>query len=623
MSIKQQKTINENWAVKETWRVWAKKADFKALSGKLGIDQVAVRVLRNRDLETEEEMRYFLDAGLSKLHDPFLLPDMEKAADILKTKLDEGRSIRVIGDYDVDGITSSYILWRVLSGLHKNGSEGISVEIPDRIGDGYGINERLIRNALDDGIDTIVTCDNGIAANEVISLAKQSGMTVIITDHHEVHFDETDGIRTERLPEADAIVDPKIGTSIYPYLGICGAVVAFKLCQAVMGVDNEMLGRCCDPYLDKTDDAQMKAAGTAPHNIPLPELESLLRECLEMCALATVCDVMELRDENRPIVKYGLKLMEHSQNRGIKALLNIKDLEEKKLTAFHMGFMVGPCLNSSGRLDTAMKGLALLMSDNDTEAFQIAKSVNELNEERKLMTETNVASAIDIIEESDPCKVIVIYLEDCHESLAGLVAGRLRERYSRPVFVLTDSSDKDMIKGSGRSIECYHMSDALHKVEDILVKYGGHAMAAGLTLKRDDLEELKKRLNEDCGLTDEDIVKVTHIDADMPLSYLCKPVIDDLARLEPFGNGNPKPIFGLLGLKVMGEVRVFGKNRNVAKLKLRDSGGKMIEAVYFGEADAFSKEVTGKTINVLYYPGIDDYYGNEKLQITITGYRIC
>ena len=603
------------WEVESSWRLFTKKADFAALSKELNIDQVAVRIMRNRGLETKESMDSFINVSLRQLRDPALLPDAKKACAFLEKKLADGAPIRVIGDYDVDGITSSCILVKVLSFLEKGGGKNISASIPDRITDGYGLGIRLVEEAHEEGVDTIITCDNGIAAADEIAYAESLGMNVIVTDHHEVPYvlDE-DGARKEIIPECEAVVDPKREGCEYPFAGICGAVVAFKLCMLLLKADNAELEKLCGSVL--TD-----SRGSGTKRGREQEREELLCECMQLCALATVCDVMELLDENRPIVSFGLKLMEKTKNKGLRALLDIKDLTGKKLTVYHMGFLVGPCLNSSGRIDKAMEGLALLLAESDDEAGSIAAKLDLLNNERKHMTEVSTKEAALLIEKGTPVSVIVAYLPSCHESLAGIVAGRLRERYARPAFVLTDSGVRGMLKGSGRSTPEYHMYESLHAVEDLLSKYGGHAMAAGFSLRKENLEEFGRRLNENCSLRPDELTRTTYIDADMPISYISHSVIRDIERLEPFGQGNSKPVFGLLGLKILGDIRIFGANRNVSKFTLTDDRGVRISAVYFGDGDAFRKEVTGKKLNILYYPQIDDYSGQERLQIKILEYK--
>ncbi|MCR4691958.1 MAG: single-stranded-DNA-specific exonuclease RecJ [Lachnospiraceae bacterium] len=611
MAEMQNKNGNKNpgWDVPVRWVLRRKNEGIEELSEALSIDRVAVRVMKNRGLETREQMETFLACDLSKTPEPALLPDGKKAAAILSEAFQRKAKIRIIGDYDVDGISASYVLYKSFSCLHPRGEEGVSVRIPDRLSDGYGLNERLIREAAQDGMDLLVTCDNGIAAAQEIALAKELGMQVIVTDHHEVPYsDAADGgeKKNQILPPADAVVDPKRADSLYPQKEICGAVVAMKLCMLLFDITPKDLARAAAG--EKTDPAGR-----------------LFAELLEICGLATVCDVMDLTGENRTIVKWGLYLMEQTRNAGLRALLAEKELQGKKLSCFHMGFVIGPCLNASGRLDTAMLGFSLLCSKDPAEAAGLAGQLSKLNEERKDLT----AAAVDaadrmLLEMQDPCSVIVVYLPDCHESIAGIVAGRIRERYMRPVFVVTDAEKEGMLKGSGRSVEAYHMYEGLHGVEDLLTQYGGHAMAAGFSLPKENLEAFTGRLNENCNLTVDDLADEIVVDADMPFSYISEQLIGDLERLEPFGKGNPRPVFGLRAVAVASPVSVLGKNRNVAKCILSDGKGGRIQAIRFGEADDFYHDAnaTGR-LHILYEPQINEYNGTASLQVKITDYKIA
>ncbi len=610
--------IGAKWNIKERWVLRRRSADYAGLSQRLNIDQVAVRIMVNRGIDTEEKMRDFLYMTLKDMRDGALLPDVTEAVTILRQKLQEGKLIRVMGDYDVDGITGSYILYSVLSFLHPKGKDGVSVDIPERTKDGYGLNERLIRQADADGIDTVVTVDNGIAASGPIALAKSLGMTVIVTDHHEVPYDE-DG--KEILPPADAVVDPKREASVYPFYDICGAVVGFKVCQQLMRISNEILYELvCE---DTSPDLSSVFSICKP--VSAGELKRLMHACVEMCALGTNCDVMPLTDENRPILKTGLKLMEHSAIPGYASLISAIDLKRDYITGYDLGFRIGPCLNSSGRLESALEGLALLMETDANKAQTMAQKIFELNSQRKIMMQQQIEAAVDMMEsdETDADSVLVIYLPDCHESLAGLVASRLKDRYNRPVLVATNSEEEGKLKGSARSVEGYQLYDALHEVKDLLTNFGGHAMAAGFGLKKENLSRLRQKLNENADFSRIGFDHVTVIDADMSLSYISEQVIADIDRLEPFGQGNPKPVFGLVGLSVAGRVKVYGQNRNVAKCVVKDANGNKMDAVYFGEADRFTEDVGGGgELQILYTPTVDHYYDTPRLQIVINDYKV-
>lgn len=587
------------------WMVSAKRADFDRIAGKYGISPVLARLLRNRDLETDEEIRKYLYGTKEDLYDPLLMKDMGKAAGIIRTKIQEKKTIRIIGDYDVDGICSSYIL---LKGIRTLGGR-VDVVIPHRMKDGYGLNEHLIEDALAAGIDTVLTCDNGIAAAPQIRMAKENGMTVVVTDHHEVPYEEKDGQRTYILPPADAVVDPKQPGCNYPFKQICGAVVAGKLIQVL---------------LEEIED--------------IPQKAELQEELLVFGALATVCDVMELRDENRIIVKEGLKLMANTANLGMKALLMVNGIEERALTPYHAGFVIGPCLNASGRLDTAQRALKLFECDKWREAVTIAGELKDLNDSRKLMTELGVAEAISQVEERgmEKEKVFVIYLPDCHESLAGIIAGRIREKYGKPVFVLTKGEEG--VKGSGRSIENYYMYEEMTACKELFTKYGGHKMAAGLSLPDEaSVDVFRTMLNENCKLTEEDFQEVVHIDVAMPLAYANKDFIKELSLLEPFGVGNAKPVFARKNISLLSGRRL-GKNRNVGKYQIAEAG-RCYEMIYFGDLDQFDdflRERFGQerinalygagiregnvTISMAYYPDINYYAGRESVQIVMQDY---
>lgn len=568
----------------EKWVVYAKRADFQGIGKAFGIDPVVARLIRNRDVEGEKAIRAYLHGKLEDIPSPWLLKDMEPAVDILLKKITEGRKIRIIGDYDIDGVTATCIL---LKGLRRLGAD-VDTYIPDRVKDGYGMHEQLIQKALEDKIDTIVTCDNGIAAAKEIEYAKKEGLTVIVTDHHDIPFRDTEAGREWLVPEADAVVNPKQPDCPYPNKNLCGAVVAWKLIWALYEKRN------------------------------IPEKEAL--ELTELAAIATVGDVMDLQGENRIIVKEGLKKLSSTSFPGLRALIQANELEGTEITAYHVGFVLGPCINASGRLDTAARSLELLCAEDTVEAARLAGDLVALNQSRKAMTEEGKEQAVRMIEKSDTGKdrVLVVYLPDCHESLAGIIAGRIREAYHKPVFVLTKAAEG--VKGSGRSIESYSMYEELVKCSDLLTQFGGHPMAAGLSMKEENVEIFRKRLNENCTLTEEELMPRIMIDVPMPISYISRTLVDQLKILEPFGKGNTKPLFAQKNVRVMG-LRIFGRNRNVAKMKLIDPAGTQMDAVFFGDADGFAAFAQAHdAISVTYYPEINVYQGRESLQIVIRNY---
>ncbi len=576
----------------EKWVISAKRAEFQNIAEKFGIDQVTARLIRNRDVIGEEEIRQYLFGTLSDLCDPHLLKDADRAADILLAKIQDGKKIRIIGDYDIDGVNAAYIL---LKGLKKLGAS-VDVDIPDRMKDGYGINETLIRRAYEAGIDTIVTCDNGIAAVEEIECARKLGMTIIVTDHHEPQA---------VLPRAHALINPKQEDCPYPYKNLCGAAVVFKWIQLLF----ERKG------------------------LPKREWEPFL----ENAAFATVGDVMDLTGENRILVKEGLKRLNRTENKGMKALIEVSGLKDAELNSYHIGFVLGPCINASGRLDTAKKALSLLLSEKEEEALLLAEKLKFLNDERKELTQQGLLKAIDLIENSSlkNDRVLVVYLPDCHESLAGIIAGRIRERYYRPVFVLTKGAEG--VKGSGRSIEAYNMFQEMCKVSDLFTRFGGHPMAAGLSLAEDQVENFRKAINEAANLTSEDLIPKITIDVPMPLDYINEKLIDELSVLEPFGKGNPKPLFADRKLKVLG-ARILGKNKNVLKMQVQNQNGCVMEALYFGDLELFKSYIHEKfgfseaeklfqgrvskvELSMTYYPSVNEFRGNRTLQIVVQNYQ--
>ena len=569
----------------QTWMVLAKKADFYGIGRKFGIDPVIARVIRNRERISEEEIEQYLHGKMNQIYSFQLMKGMEEALELLLEKIREKKKIRIIGDYDIDGVCSTYIL---LIGLKKAGASG-DMDIPDRIKDGYGISKELIDLAYQAGTDTIITCDNGISAMEQVTYAKNLGMTVIVTDHHEIPYEEQeDGSIKTILPPADAIVNPKQEGCPYPFKGICGAMVAYKL--------------ICGLYEKK--------------GFPKEAQE----EFIEFAAIATVGDVMDLQDENRIVVKEGLRRMKNTKNYGLRALIRVNHLEEAELTGYHIGFVLGPCINASGRLSTAKKALNLLLCKDEKKVQELAEELKVLNDSRKEMTQKGVEQAENLVETTElkEDRVLVIYLPDCHESLAGIIAGRIRETYNKPVIVLTKG--KDGVKGSGRSIESYHMFKELVKCKDLLSKFGGHPMAAGLSLPKENIEAFRKALNKNCTLTPEDMMEKVLIDVPMPISYVTLPLIRQLSLLEPFGKGNNKPVFAEKNIKIT-QCRIFGKNKNVVKMKLYDGNGVCMDGVWFGDGEAFANEIQEKERwSIAYYPSINTYNGRESIEIIVQNY---
>lgn len=591
----------------DKWFVSAKKADFNKIAEEFGISPVVARIITNRDVCGSEAIHKFLYGNIKDLYSPLLLKDMDKGVKILKEAIADKKKIRIIGDYDVDGICATHILY---TGINACG--GIAdTAIPHRIKDGYGLNEHLILEALEAGIELIVTCDNGIAAIPQIALAKSLGMDVIVTDHHEVVYDDKEDGREEILPPADAVIDPKQKGCTYPFTGICGAVVAMKLIQALF------------------------------ININPKEESGMLNMLLPFAALATVCDVMELSDENRIIVKEGLKLLRLRPCMGLLALMQVNGINPAGLNVYHLGFVIGPCINATGRLDTAARALELMGTVDKSNAINIASQLKELNDSRKSMTSKGVDNANAIIanEGLNKNKVIVVYLHECHESLAGIIAGRLREIYLRPVFVLTDSQEG--IKGSGRSVDAYNMYEEMVKCKDCFSKFGGHKLAAGLSIdtalfeKNGKIEGLRARLNSSCNLKEDDFIRKIHIDVPMPLSYADIDLAAQMELLEPFGVGNPKPLFAQKNVKFISGKKI-GTNKNFARYQVSDDTGKRYEVVFFGNLEMFHSFLTKKYgmealdlynkaqsniyISITYQLGINSYRGNETVQMIMQDY---
>ena len=573
----------------EKWLVAMKKADFNGIAEKYQISPIIARLMRNRDVIGDEAIDFYLNGTVEDLYDGLLMKDMDRAVDILKEKIEEGKKIRVIGDYDIDGVNATYILQQGLAGLGAD----VDTDIPDRIKDGYGLNQMLIDRALDDDVDTIITCDNGIAAMSEIAYGKENGMTIVVTDHHEVPYLEENGEKKHLLPPADAVVDPHRADCEYPFKGLCGAAVAYKLVEVLYRVSG------------KSEQ----------------EVEHLQESLMENVAIATIGDVMDLVGENRVFVKKGLELLKTTKNEGLHALMQCTGVDTANLNTYHIGFMIGPCINAGGRLDTAKRALELLNASNRREAVTLAADLKELNDSRKEMTEEGVEEAVRQIESSSwkDDQVLVVYLPECHESIAGIIAGRIKERYYRPTFVLTKGETG--VKGSGRSIEAYDMFAEMSRCRELFTKFGGHKLAAGLSLEEEKVEVFRKRINELADLTEEDLQMKVSIDMRLPFPYINEELIHELKILEPFGKGNGKPLFAESKLRVI-QPRIFGKNRNVLKCRLEDQQGNQMEAVYFGEVEDCLRQMEKKQImSFTYYPSINEYMGRRTIQLTIVNYQ--
>lgn len=570
------------------WRVFGKKANFNEIANKYNIDQVTARIIRNRNMISDEDFNMYLRPDLSRLHDPFSMKDITKACDILLDKIDNKKSIRIIGDYDIDGICSITILYK---GLKRAGAI-VDYVVPHRIHDGYGINERLIDEAYEDGIDTIITCDNGIAAIEQVKHAKSLGMTIIITDHHDIPFEMQGEEKIYTIPEADACVNPKQADCPYPFKGLCGAVVAYKLIQVLYAKINAIYeGKYKALYSRDLDDF------------------------LEFAAIATVGDVMDLINENRVIVKYGLAHIANTPNLGLSALIELCELDKSHISSYHIGFVIGPCLNASGRLESAELAIKMLLSTSENEAKELTKELKALNDERKDLTDSEASKAFEMVDNTSlkDDKVLVVYLENCHESIAGIIAGRVRERYYKPSIVITKSEDG--LKGSGRSIDGYNMFEEISKVKSLLTKFGGHPMAAGLSLKEENLEEFRAALNREQTLTKDDLTPKIWIDVAMPVDYVTMELVKEFEILEPFGKGNEKPVFADRNLKVI-RANLIGKNKNVLKMQLQSAYGKIIEAIKF-KVEEDELPAIGSVIKIIYYPDINEFKGNKSLQFIV------
>ena len=570
----------------QKWRVYSKKADFDAIGSRFNIDPVTARIIRNRDVTDMENVDMYLNGTLDSLHDPMMMKDMDKAVSVIASSIRDNKYIRIIGDYDIDGICSIYILFK---GLKMCGAD-VDYEVPDRITDGYGINENLIKQAHEAGVEVIITCDNGIAAASQIDYANELGMTVVITDHHDVPYEETDNGRRYIIPKAAAVVDPKQNDCRYPFKMLCGAGIAYKFIGCMV-----------------------KEFQTG---------DSIMPELLQFAAIATVGDIVDLLDENRIIVKEGLKLIANTGNYGLNALMAVTGVSRESINAYHIGFVLGPCLNASGRLDSAKRALKMLVTDDRAEAERHAGELKDLNEERKKLTSEAVDKAVDMVENSSlkDDKVLVIFLPDCHESIAGIVAGRIREKYYKPVIVLTRGEQE--AKGSARSIESYNMFEKLSECKDLFTRFGGHPMAAGLSLPEENIPEFRSRINEHCNLSEEDLTETVWIDVPMPLEYINEKLILELGGLEPFGKANPKPVFADKNISIR-NIRAIGKDKQYTRMTITKDSGIVIDAVGFFPCTEL-ETVYNKNgrISCTYYPEINEFRDKKQIQVCVTGYRI-
>lgn len=570
----------------QKWRVYSKKADFDAIGSRFDIDPVTARIIRNRDVTDMENVDMYLNGTLDSLHDPMMMKDMDKAVSVIASSIRDNKHIRIIGDYDIDGICSIYILFK---GLKMCGAD-VDYEVPDRITDGYGINENLIKQAYEAGVEVIITCDNGIAAASQIDYANELGMTVVITDHHDVPYEETDNGRRYIIPKAAAVVDPKQNDCRYPFKMLCGAGIAYKFIGCMV-----------------------KEFQTG---------DSVMPELLQFAAIATVGDIVDLLDENRIIVKEGLKLIANTGNYGLNALMAVTGVSRESINAYHIGFVLGPCLNASGRLDSAKRALKMLVTDDRAEAERHAGELKDLNEERKKLTSEAVDKAVDMVENSSlkDDKVLVIFLPDCHESIAGIVAGRIREKYYKPVIVLTRGEQE--AKGSARSIESYNMFEKLSECKDLFTRFGGHPMAAGLSLPEENIPEFRRRINEHCNLSEEDLTETVWIDVPMPLEYINEKLILELGGLEPFGKANPKPVFADKNISIR-NIRAIGKDKQYTRMTIAKDSGIVIDAVGFFPCTEL-ETVYNKNgrISCTYYPEINEFRDKKQIQVCVTGYRI-
>lgn len=593
--------------VKEKWMVYGKKADFDSLSSKYNISPVTARIIRNRDITDDRAFDLYLNGTIDSIHSPFLFKDMEKAVDILFEAIEKNKKIRVIGDYDIDGICATYILVKCISKFTKN----ISMDIPDRVKDGYGINKKIIKKAYDDNVSLIITCDNGIAAIDEIDYAKELGMEVIVTDHHNVPFDEEDGKIIYKRVNADAVINHKQPDCKYPFKEMCGAAIAYRFMVA------------CSLKLKEKQDRRYRL------------IEEFEKEMVIFAGIATIGDVVSLLDENRIIAKKALSFIKENTNIGLDALIRECELDKNNISSFHIGYVIGPCLNAAGRLETAKMGLELLLCNDKDRAYKLAGELVILNKKRKDLTFEGEKQAVEYACQMENSKVLVIFLKDVHESIAGIIAGRIREKFNKPTIILTKG--EDMIKGSGRSIEGYNMYEEINKCSHLLKRFGGHVMAAGVSLEEKNVDLFRQELNSNCALTKEDYIKKVWIDVPMPLSYISEELIDDFEKLEPFGKDNEKPIFAVKNV-IVKKMYLIGKTKNMARLILIENGYEIVGVMFnnledylscisekYGE-DTVKKMKMGISVNLpgtfTYYPTINQYNGNKSIQITITGFSV-
>ena len=587
----------------EKWFLKNKQGNIEEISKKFGISPLTAKVLINRDLKELDEIDMYLNSDIERTHNPFLMKDMEKACKIIIDSIKNDEKIIIAGDYDQDGNSSVLTL---IKGLRKCGTEA-SYVIPNRIEDGYGINERIVERCKEDGVDLIITCDNGISEFDAIDRAKELGMKIIVTDHHDIPYIEEDGVRRDNLLNADAVVNPKREDCDYPFDKLCGAGVAFKLIQAMY----QML------------------------DIPVEESYELL----EFVAMGTVCDVVDLVDENRIIVKEGMKKINKTSNIGLKALIEATGLKDKEIVPYHLGFIIGPCINASGRLDSADLAVELLLTEDENLAKEYAKRLYDLNDERKEMTRKGYEDVVDIVEKEglDREKMIIAYEPTIHESIAGIIAGRIKDKYHKPTIVFTNAQDEGVIKGSARSIEGYNMYEKINEVGELLITYGGHPMAAGLSLKKDNLKEVYEHMTKNTGLTEDDLIPNRYIDMHLPLNFVNFDLVNELNLLEPYGKGNARPVFAERKIRVK-KVSILGQNNNVLKFDLLNNENRLIEGIYFGDVDEFSNYYIDKfgesswenglrgldndlLLDIIYYPNINEWMNNKTLQVVIQGYR--
>ena len=571
----------------QNWFIATKKADFNRIGERFSISPILSRLIRNRDRVSEQEIDLYLNGTLADLGDGMLMKGMDITVEILKEKIQNQVLIRVIGDYDIDGVSATFVLEE---GIRALGGK-VDTDIPDRMTDGYGLNIQLIDRALDDGVDTILTCDNGIAAIEEIAYGKSKGLTIIVTDHHQVPYENKGTKRKYLLPPADGIVNPHQEGCTYPFKNLCGAAVAYKVVETLFEVMGQEIG----------------------------EIEYLI----ENVALATIGDVMDLQGENRIFVKQGLEMLKETKNLGLQALMEVNHINPKELTAYHLGFVIGPCINASGRLETAKKALDLLNAKKPREAMELAIELKALNDQRKELTQQGVDKAIAMIESSSLMrdKVLVIYLEDCHQSVAGIIAGRIRERYYRPTIILTPGNEEGEVKGSGRSIEGYDLFEELSKCSDLLVKFGGHTMAAGVTLRKESIKFLKKELNEHCPLTEEELMEKVSIDMTLPFQYAKIELVDEMKKLEPFGKGNKTPLFAAKDVEVLSP-KIVGVNENVLSFQLKDTNGVTLRGVYFGEVkEAYEYLLSKGSADLTFTPKSNEWNGERTVDLVVKNYR--